>query len=620
MIFLNHVRGKQNSDKLKIDLETFKTKILVPVFDTLNKRGLAAQARVIAYSADFPTSVNIKTHTDKLSDPSLKQYQRATASITGLTYLYQFVIADNEAYLGWKANFYARGPFDRNFENPFVDQRRKEFDSAVSLLDADEFSEAAAAFEKLFKGSPTLSPLAIRAAEARAQNHEPAVATSLIRQAIKAGWTSGRYLRDSKVLSPLLEDPQIQRITQHIDDWPTHVQGPIGFSGAATWTPNGLPAQDPSAGVRYMMSCMLAVVHARGSSLDQAVKVFDRSSKSDRTFPQGSFWFTKSGDVRTKARLPFIGDALLWLKPMGHDAEIIHRPIPQKDGSVVGLMLGTPNMERIPKQKWKFVPGAISENLTSVSAHFGADAQTKITELLHAGVAMSSGSVAEPFAIHTKFPKPMMYGYYASGVTAIEAYYLTLSCPYQTLVVGDPITQPFARAPSDWVKLIPAAPVGDKPQLLFSRGGVALSKRQTNTVSIEFYLEGKLARAIPVVANAKLNLPSHIHIAGEFEASVVLIGGDSTRPRMSHHQSITIAGPLAVPTAKPIAGTHRISLSCQGADTLRLMHHQEFVGEVKGEQGEVELDRNKFGDGPLRIRPYAQFKTKQVQGKTVIVR
>ncbi len=93
---------------LKISLEDFKAKILMPVLNELNTRQLAAQARVIAYSADFPTSVNISAHTAKLTDPAQKKYQLPTASINGLTYFYQFVLSDSEKYLDWGANLYAR--------------------------------------------------------------------------------------------------------------------------------------------------------------------------------------------------------------------------------------------------------------------------------------------------------------------------------------------------------------------------------------------------------------------------------------------------------------------------------------------------------------------------------
>ena len=121
VILLNDV-----PDELTVDMESFKSRILVPVLTELNRRRIAAQTRVIAYSAGFPTSVKIKKHTDQLTDPQLKKYQRPTASITGLTFLYRLFLANNPGYLGFRSNFYARGPFERHFENPFLDDERRE--------------------------------------------------------------------------------------------------------------------------------------------------------------------------------------------------------------------------------------------------------------------------------------------------------------------------------------------------------------------------------------------------------------------------------------------------------------------------------------------------------------
>ena len=97
VVFLSDV-----PDGLMASMDDFKDKILKPTLDTVNRRGLAKQARCIAYSADFPTSVDISSHTSRLPENGMKRIIGTRASITGLTYFYQFVLRDNHVYLSDK--------------------------------------------------------------------------------------------------------------------------------------------------------------------------------------------------------------------------------------------------------------------------------------------------------------------------------------------------------------------------------------------------------------------------------------------------------------------------------------------------------------------------------------
>jgi len=60
------------------------------------------------------------------------------------------------------------------------------------------------------------------------------------------------------------------------------------------------------------------------------------------------------------------------------------------------------------------------------------------------GAAVSSGTVTEPMAKWAKFPCAWTYVHYASGCTAIESLYQGVSCPLQTLFVGEPLACPWA--------------------------------------------------------------------------------------------------------------------------------------------------------------------------------
>ena len=366
VIFLREV-----PEGLTITLDQFKSKLLLPILGQIEARKLAPQTKAIAYSAGFPTSVSIPEHTSRLTNADQKKYQLPTASLTGLTYFYQFILADSEKYLDWGANLYARGPFERHFVNPyFAEAQRERFETAIADRDAGEFAAAAGAFEALFEASPTMAPIAILAAEARMQEGDSDSAARLIEQAIGAGWASGTYLEESEVLAPLLDSPRLAKLRPLLVDYPTVSQEPVGFRSSVGWTAGGSPGASLQDGVPYLMSCMLAVVNERGSTIEQATQVLKNASTCDSTFPAGEFWFTYTGDDRTNPRFPQLGNALLWLKKAGKEAEIIHASMPaRKTGQCAGLMLGVADFS-LADQPWKFVPGAISENLTSLSAEF----------------------------------------------------------------------------------------------------------------------------------------------------------------------------------------------------------------------------------------------------------
>ena len=77
----------------------------------------------------------------------------------------------------------------------------------------------------------------------------------------------------------------------------------------------------------------------------------------------------------------------------------------------------------------------------------GNASQTPLSELLRYGAAAASGTVTEPYAVAHKFPSPMMQVHYARGCTVAESFYQSVLCPYQLLIVGDPLCRPWANIP-----------------------------------------------------------------------------------------------------------------------------------------------------------------------------
>ena len=113
-------------------------------------------------------------------------------------------------------------------------------------------------------------------------------------------------------------------------------------------------------------------------------------------------------------------------------------------------MLGVADFDWKASQS-TILPGAICEHFTSFGGDMHAAAgQTPLSEWLRYGAAAASGTVTEPYAIANKFPAPMMQVHYARGCTVAESFYQSVLCPYQLLIVGDPLCRPWANIPGDY--------------------------------------------------------------------------------------------------------------------------------------------------------------------------
>ncbi len=309
-------------------------------------------------------------------------------------------------------------------------------------------------------------------------------------------------------------------------------------------------------------------------------------------------------------------DAMAWLTHLNRDNATKLKPVPLDSGSVAGLMLGTPKMD-LRKRNWKFVPGAIADNLTSHGGNYSNDGQTKMTELLHAGAAMTSGTVMEPYSLQAKFPLPMMYGYYASGATAIEAFYLSIACPYQLLIVGDPLAQPFSQPPDDLVTMEEIKTENEGSTIQIKRQASTTTKLHSPTGAVEVYIEGRLAKRLPPIEGVNLNLPKNLQGAIEFRT--VLIGRDALQPRASHAASFLLGDPMKIPTASTDQQSATVSVRCKGADSIDLMHHGVVIDTVKGESGKIAVAQKKWGGGPIRLRPVAKFGDLSIFGQAVTI-
>jgi uncharacterized protein (TIGR03790 family) len=113
----------------------------------------------------------------------------------------------------------------------------------------------------------------------------------------------------------------------------------------------------------------------------------------------------------------------------------------------------------------RFVPGAVAYHIASAEAVSLRNTQSKLwcKCLLENGVAATLGPVAEPYTFG--FPKPAeFFGFLLTGrYTLVECYSKTsLLNSWMTVLVGDPLYNPFAKTPKLTPEQVKPSPEGRK--------------------------------------------------------------------------------------------------------------------------------------------------------------
>ena len=275
---------------------------------------------------------------------------------------------------------------------------------------------------------------------------------------------------------------------------------PHGFRSRYHWNRHSLSLTD-IASDQYYLSAMLAYTGQRGNSLSEINYYLERSATSDGSHPIGTVYLMENGDIRTEARQPWYSDTCALLKEIGKKCEITSRGagsrkgiLPENRQDIIGLTTGTRGF------KWKtsnskLLPGAIADSFTSYGGDFDKSQQTKLTEFLRQGASGSSGAVTEPYNFAEKFPLPLMHYYYAMGCSLAESWYQAVSSPYQAILVGDPLTRPFA----DFSKPLLTQPDPGKPwqgKVRLHVGPVSNNKQKI--ARLELWVDGlHVSEALP---------------------------------------------------------------------------------------------------------------------------
>lgn len=383
-----------------------------------------------------------------------------------------------------------------------------------------------------------------------------------------------------------------------------------GFRSRYGWEPGGEISKDsPRSGQRYLLSTMLGVTQGRGNTEDEIRAYLRRAAAADGTRPQGTIYFMWNKDVRSATRDKCFASVASQINAAGVPAKVRQGVLPNGANDVTGLMVGASDFD-LNKAGMTIRPGAICEHLTSAGGLLSKPGyQTPLSEFLRHGAAGASGTITEPRAIQAKFPLPSLQLHYARGCSLAEAFYQSIAGPYQILIVGDPLCQPWAVAPKVFVEGIiagqtvkgtisvkPAAAPGSRPigfAEIFIDGCLVAGSPPGNTLEIDTTKLADGYHEMRVVGAA---------------ADAIEARGRIILPFNVRNTDATLECKVS-PERSSIAGKFRVELRQPGATAITVWQNKRELGRVKGDAGSVEISAATLGRGTTTLQTLSEGKT-----------
>jgi uncharacterized protein (TIGR03790 family) len=349
-------------------------------------------------------------------------------------------------------------------------------------------------------------------------------------------WTKANF--ESHLLNPLLSALANRRLTNQIDyvvlamDIPYRVTETNGVNSTTAALFYGFKPDPAPPGPGYPRSCSLplgssnAFAASEGvfratppgtsggnaflttmitaTNLARAKAIIDAGVTSDGTFPTQLVYLAKSTDFSRNIRYASQDNTVFDARVLG-DFSILRTNAGSPYGLLTsrGYQSGHYAFSILPGS---FVPGAMADNLTSFGGYLFEDnsSQSTLLAFLNAGAAISYGTVVEPCGYLEKFPSPQAYFYQARGFSLAESYYLSVTNPYQGLIVGEPLGAPFARPPdAAWLNLPANSVLRGTTNLTLQ---VSASAPDRPVQQVDLFLDGTWLRTLTNLAPAAGNV------------------------------------------------------------------------------------------------------------------
>ncbi len=392
----------------------------------------------------------------------------------------------------------------------------------------------------------------------------------------------------------------VNRYYRH-PNWSLQEDATLGFR--ATFQFDEIGNRVAENGASYFLSTLLGFTQGRGNTREEVLDYLKRAAEADGTRPEGTIYYARNGDVRSRTRHDLFPDAVAKLRELNVRAEIIEGKIPQGKADVQGLMAGVSSFNWAAGGS-TILPGAICEHLTSWGGGMDPKCpQTPITEFLRRGAAGSGGAVLEPYAIPAKFPDAMLHVHYAKGCTLAEAFYQSVAGPYQLLILGDPLCRPWADIPAVEVEGLAE---GAAVQGVLKVTATAAFGGDTRADGFEMFVDGR--RVAVAGADGALEFDTTGLPDGQHELRVVAFEPEPIRTQgrriipfrtANHGREMTVA--VKPPETVTESETITVEASCTGATRIGVFHGTRPVAQITGETGKADIPAKTLGAGPVRL-------------------
>lgn len=357
-------------------------------------------------------------------------------------------------------------------------------------------------------------------------------------------------------------------------------------------------------GLPYMMSAMLGVNTVPGNTVSEIVWNLQRTVPADGSAPGGTIYFAANKTIRSKVRDQDFPAAVRLIQLGGVRAQIVQEFFPQNKQDMAGVTCGHSNVSPAGSGS-RFLSGAFCDNLTSAGGQFLPDkGQTIISEFLRMGAAGACGTVVEPTAIPQKFPNASLHVHYVHGCSLAESFYQAVASPFQQILVGDPLCQPWAKIPK-----VAVTGIGEGE---FTKGEVEIVPTATGmqqpVASFQLFVDGTLQQNI--FPGERFKLDTTKLADGYHEVRVVATDNTPIETQGRWIGSLNVKNgrdaiqlSLASGTESPILN---FRLSATQPTPTSIVWNGIEVAKVASGEGPFTIEKSRLGSGPVTLMAVAE--------------